>query len=137
MNARRSALVLVLAVAAGATACSKDKEVLAFVSDFDTFSNEIVKQVKQAPNPSAGVDAAQKYLDDNRARIKTGLSSIKSVKNFQISEATKKTVEQSLTKDATAVASLQMDYVMQMATDTAFRKKIEKLVGDYRDVVAQ
>jgi len=136
MNAPRRTLAALVAIVAAAAACSKDKEVLGFVSDFDAFSNEIVKQVKQAPNPAAGVEAAQKYLDANKDRIKQGLNGIKNVKNFQISDDTKKKVEQSLTKDATAVAGLEMDYVMQMATDGAFRKKLEKLVADYRDVVA-
>ena len=137
MRSTRRSLALLAAVAVCATACSKDKEVLGFVAEFDAFSAEIVKQVKQASNPSTGVDAAQAYLDGNKARIKQGLDSIKSVKNFQISDETKKKVEQSLTKDATAVAGLEMDYVMQMATNQAFRKKLEKLVADYRDVVAQ
>ena len=130
------ALLVVAAILAGAVGCSKDKEMLALAAEFDTFSNEIVKRVKSAPNPKAGVQAAQAYLDANKGRIREQLAALKTVKNFQLSEETRKKIESSFTNGATAVAGLQLEYVTQMATDAAFRSALEKLVQDYRDVVA-
>jgi len=133
----RSIVVLILAgAAASAIGCSKDTEMLAMATEFETFSNEIVKKVKTAPNPAVGVKAAQAYLDENKARIRSRLAELKSVKNFQISDTTKKRIESSFTTGATAVAGLQLEYVGQMATDAAFRTAMEKLVQDYRSVVA-
>jgi hypothetical protein len=138
MRVLRNALVILAAAATTLTAvaCSKDKEVLAMASDFETFSGEIVKKMKAAPNPAAGVAAAQEYLDANKARVREELGTIKSVKNFQISDETRKKIESAFTKGATAVAGLQLEYVAQMATDAKFRAAMEKLVQDYRDVVA-
>lgn len=133
---RSSLVILVVAAVSLAAGCSKDKEVLAMASEFETFSGEIVKKVKAAPNPAVGVKAAQDYLDENKARIRERLAAIKTVKNFQLSDETKKKVESSFTNGATAVAGLQLEYVGQMATDSKFRAAMEKLVQDYRDIVA-
>jgi hypothetical protein len=114
----------------GAVACSKDAEVLGFVVDFDSFSNEIVKRVKEANDPSAGVDDAQAYLDSKKAEIKTKLAGIKQVRSFQLSEDTRKKIEASFKKNAEAVAGL-----MRMATDHGFQAKLEKLVKSYQEVL--
>jgi F0F1-type ATP synthase assembly protein I len=119
----------------GAVACSKDAEVLGFVVDFDSFSNEIVKRVKEANDPSAGVDDAQAYLDSKKAEIKTKLAGIKQVRSFQLSEDTRKKIEASFKKNAEAVAGLMVTHMMRMATDHGFQAKLEKLVKSYQEVL--
>lgn len=134
---RSLSLLLAATLGAGLAGCSRDTEVLAFVGEFDSFSAELVKKVKSAANPSAGVDAAQKYLDENKARIKAKLEAVKTIRGFQISDDTKKKVEASFMNNATAVAGLELDYVAQAALDSGFRSKLEKLVNDYKNIVAQ
>lgn len=133
--------VLSLAVAAVVSittlACSRDAEILTFVGELDSFTAQLVKTAKSAPNPSAGIDAAQKYLDDNKAQLRQKLAAIKSVKNFQISEDTKKKMEASFVKNATAVASLGIQSAVLAATDAGFRTKLEKLMNDYKDMLTQ
>ena len=121
----------------GAVACSKDAEVLGFVVDFDNFSNEIVRRVKEAKDPSAGVDDAQAYLDSKKAEIKTKLAGIKQVRSFQLSEDTRKKIEASFKKNAEAVGGLVSANMMQMATDPALMAKLQKLLKDYMEVLAQ
>ncbi len=133
---RTAAWLVMAALATSAIGCSRDAEVLAFAKDFEDFSNEIVKKVKTAPNPTAGVDAAQAYLDQNRDRLRQKLQSVKTVRGFQLSEESKKKMEASMMNGASAVAGLQMEYVGRMAVDPTFRAKIERLVGDYRNLVA-
>jgi hypothetical protein len=130
-------MLVAAALALAASGCSRDAEIQAFLGDFDAFSTEIVKKVKMAPDPSAGVTAAQQYLDENKDAIRRKLEAVKSVKNFQVSEETKKKMEDSFKKDAEAVAGLELDYVAKAALDAAFRTRIEKLIGDYRDVITK
>jgi len=137
MSSVRRWFAVAVVAAAATVGCSKDKEVLAFVSDFDAFSNEIVKQVKSAPNASAGVDAAQKYLDENKARVQQKMAAIKDVKNFQITDETKKKMETSIVNNAKTVASLPIEYVGQMAMDRSLQAKFEKLINDYRDTITK
>ena len=139
MNAiRRSVSVALVAVlAAGLAACSKDEDVKAAMAELDGFSNGIVKAVKSAPNPAAGVDAGQKYLDTNKGALQQKLAAIKELRGFQVSEETRKKMEQCFMNNATAVAGLQLDYVGQAAMDSAFSARLEKLVNDYKNVVTQ
>ena len=133
--------VLSLAVAAVVSittlACSRDAEILTFVGELDSFTAQLVKTAKSAPNPTTGIDAAQKYLDDNKTQLKQKLEAIKTVKNFQVSEETKKKIEASFMSNASAVVSLEVEYVALAATDSAFRGKVEKLVNDYKDVLTK
>ena len=136
MRSVRRWFAVVVVVAAATVGCSKDKEVLAFVSDFDTFSSEIVKQVKSAPNVSAGVDAAQRYLDENKARVQEKMAAIRDVKSFQITVETKKKIETSIVNNPKTVAGMKTEYMGQMATDRSLQMKFEKLLKDYRDTIA-
>lgn len=137
MSSVRRWFALVVVAAAATVGCSKDKEVLAFVSDFDAFSNEIVKQVKSAPNASAGVEAAQKYLDENKARVQQKMSVIKEVKNFQITDETKKKMETSIVDNVKTVAGLQIEYMGQVAMDRSLQAKFEKLIKDYHETITK
>jgi hypothetical protein len=132
---RKTLMIVAAAIALADGACSKDREVLASLGEFDAFSLAIVKSVKTARNPSAGVDTAQKYLDQNRAAVRQKLQAIKNVRNFQISDETRKKLEASLTNGARAVAGLPIEYLSQVALDAAFRSKMEKLLNDYKSVM--
>jgi hypothetical protein len=129
------AMATVLSMAA--IACSRDAEILAFVGELDSFTAQLVKTVQSGANPSSGVDAAQKYLDDNKAQLRTKLEGVRTVKNFQISEETKKKMQSRFTADASAVIQLEVQYVALAATDAQFRAKVEKLVNDYKDVLTK
>ena len=131
---RAALAVLVLVVVT--TACSRDDEVNKTVADLESFTDQLVAKVKAAPDPSAGVDAAQKYLEEHRAEIKAKLAAVKEVRGFQISEATKKKTEEAFTKMAQAVANLALENVGRAARDPAFQAKLEKLTNDYRDLIA-
>ena len=123
-------------VALLAVGCSRDDEVNKTVADLESFTSELVGKVKTAKDPAAGVDAAQKYLEQRRGEIKGKLAAVKDVRGFQISDATKKKTEESFSKMAQAVAGLALDHVARAAMDPAFQAKLEKLTNDYRDLIA-
>jgi hypothetical protein len=135
---RRSvAVTLVAVLAAGLAACSRDEEVKSAMAELDTFSSSIVKKVKGAPNPKAGVDAAQQYLDANKGPLQQKLAGIKDLRGFQVTEETRKKLEASFMNNAMSVAGLQLEYVSQAAMDNDFNTKLEKLVTDYKNAVTQ
>jgi hypothetical protein len=129
-----SAIVLAV-VAASFVGCSKDDEIKSVVTEFNTFTAEIVKKVESAPNPSTGVDDAQKYLDSKKNDIKAKLDSIKGVRGFQVSKETMEQMTKEMIDNGTKVANLQVKYVSQSVKDPAFKSKIEKLVSDYTDLL--
>src|SRR5262245_6784277 len=132
---RCAALAVALAGTLGGMACSRDAEVLAVARELDTFSSDLVSRVTTAPSPAQGVDAAQKYLDENRARLRERLQAVKTVRGFQVSEETRRKLEASFAGDAAAVAGLELRYGSQAAMDPGFRARMEKLVADYKSVV--
>jgi hypothetical protein len=135
VSRRRLRFAPVLALSIAFAACSRDAEVVSTLKDLDSFSADLVNKVKNAPSPSQGIDAAQKYLDENRARLREKLQAVKEVRGFQITDETKKRVEASFTSDAAAVAGLELQYVTQAAMDAEFRTKVERLVNDYKSVL--
>ena len=124
-------LVAICLVFAG---CKKDSEVNAFITDYDAFSNEIVKHVDDSPNV-AGVDAAQKYLDSKKADIRAKFEAFKDARGFQLSEDTTKKLTESVTRNVSAVNGLEVKYMSQSIQNSEFKSKLEKLVKDYNEII--
>ena len=124
------ALLLALAVTALA-GCKKDDEINAVLADFDSFTKELVKKVDAQPT-AAGVDDAQKFLDSKKADLTAKWDSIKSARGFQVSDDTKKKMEESLKNNFESVVGLQVKYMSKTMSDNAFKSKLDKLVKDYQ-----
>lgn len=135
MQRKLASLLTALALGAALTGCKKDAQIESVLSELHTFTQEIVKRVEGAPNPSAGVDDAQKYFDSRKADIQTKLNDLKGVRNFQVSEETRKKMTEQLTEDVMSVAKLQIKYIGNSMKDPAFKAKIEKLVNDYQNLL--
>jgi len=132
---RKLLALLVAVLALSVTACKKDNQINGVIKDLDTFTNELVAKVEKSSNTQSGVDEAQKFLDSKKAEMKSKLDSIKNVRGFQVSDETKKTMTDSLTKNVTSVAQLQIKYVQLSVRDAAFKAKLEKLVNDYTQLL--
>lgn len=125
-------LLLILACLALATACSKkDSEINTFVTDINTFTDELVKKVDSAPNKSQGVDEAQKYLDSRKDELKAKATSVNNISESQISKETFEKFKTALTQDVTKIGQLQDKY----GSDPAVRTKIQKLLLDYAQIL--
>jgi Tfp pilus assembly protein PilP len=128
--ARVAALAALLALAG----CSKDAEINSAVAELHSFSEEIVNKIQSAPNPTAGVDEAQRLMDSRKAALKAKLQSLKEVRGFQVSEETKKKMTETITADAMKVAGLQLKYVGESVRNPAFKAKMDKLTKDYAEI---
>ncbi|HEX8474182.1 MAG TPA: hypothetical protein VF666_09135 [Pyrinomonadaceae bacterium] len=127
---------LVCATLATATGCKKDADVDEVLGELDGFTKELVSKVETAPNPSAGVDEAQKLMDARRAEIASKLESLKNVRGADVSnsEETKNKMLESVTNNIMSVAGLQIKYMSQSMQDPSFKAKLDKLVGDYQSL---
>ena len=70
--------------------CKKDAEAKTLLTDFDSFTNELVKRVDAASDPGAGVDDAQKYFDSKKAEMTGKMDTLKGLRGYQVGEETKK-----------------------------------------------
>ena len=135
MHRKLASLLVACALGAALSGCKKDALVESVLADFDAFTQEIVKRVEGAPDPSAGVDDAQRYFDSRRPEIEGKLRSIKGIHNFQLSEETRRKMTEQMTDDLMSVSKLQLRYAMQSARDPNFQARLAKLIGDYQGLI--
>ena len=135
MYRKLSCLALAVALAALSLACKRDADVGAVVDELNSFTQEIVKRVEGAADPSAGVDDAQTYFDSRKSEMEGKLKSIKDVRGFQVSQETQKKMTEQLTEDVMSVSKLQIKYMSQSMRDPAFRTKLTKLITDYTNLL--
>ena len=114
--------------------CKKDAEIKTLLNDFDSFTDELVKRVDSASDPSAGVDDAQKYFDSKKTAMSAKMDTLKSIRGYQVGEETKKMMETSLVEDAKKIATLQVKYIGTSMRDAAFKGKLDKLTRDYQSL---
>lgn len=124
-------LVIVLVALVG---CSKDAEINSTVAEIHSFSEEIVNRIQSAPNPVAGVDAAQSLMDSRKADLKAKLTALKDVRGYQVSDETRRKMTETITADAIAFSSLQLKYVGESIKNPAFKSKLDKLTKDYTEI---
>jgi hypothetical protein len=118
---------LILLVAA----CSKDAEINAFITEFDTATQEIVAKIDANPS-AAGVDDAQKAFDGKKASLKAKWDGIKGAVGFQVSADTKKKLEESVSKNMKALTDVAIKNAMKMAMDRDASVKFKTLLTDYQ-----
>lgn len=127
-------LPLALAATLMLAGCNKDTKIKGVLADFDSFTAELLNKVESAQTPVQGVENAQKYLDERKSEIRAKWDSIKTVKNFQVSDETKKLMQEELKKNLMSIYGLQSKYIDQSIKDAAFKTKLDKLINDYKDL---
>src|SRR5947208_12043364 len=95
---KRITLLLIAAFALGLTACSKDAEVSAFLTELDAATQEISTKIDASPDID-GINAAQKAFDARKASLKGKWDTVKDAMGFQVSADTKKKLEDTVKKD--------------------------------------
>ena len=132
---RTKPLALIVAFAGMLLAgCKQDAEVKTALTDFDSFTNELVKRVESASDPAAGVDDAQKYFDSKKAEMTLRMDTLKGIRGYQVGDETRKMMETSLVDDAKKIANLQVKYMGTPMRDATFKAKLDKLTRDYQSL---
>jgi len=117
--------------------CRKDAEVNATVSAVDSMTMELARRIEAATNPSDGVDDAQAYLDSRKTEIAGQMGVLKSLRDDQVSDETKRKLASRLAEDAARVGDLQVKYVSRSISNPAFKAKLDKLVSDYQTLLTR
>ena len=131
---RKVMLAVVVVACVVMVGCKKDAEIESIIADLHSFSEQLTKKVQTAPNPSAGVDEAQKLMDSRKADLQSKMQSLKGIRGYQVSKETQQKMTSTLSKDAMSVAGLQMKYISVSMRDPAFKGKLDKLIRDYTEI---
>lgn len=126
--------LLLLAVCVLLAGCKKDAEINAALAEVDSFTNELVERINAPPNPTAGVDDAQIYLDSRKQEIKAKATMLARVRGIQASEETEKKLIETVRRDQMTVAALQSKFMSLSMSNAAFKTKLDKLVNDYLEL---
>lgn len=132
---RRNILVLLIFACWSLAGCSKDAEINTAMKDLSEFTTQLIQRIEAAQGSVVGIDEAQSFFDSKKQEMQKKLSVLKGARGFQVSEETKKSMTESLTKNMTSLASLQIKYVARSVQDPSHKAKFEKLVKDYRDLL--
>lgn len=130
MYRKSISLLLVLACLAIAACGKKDDQINSFVTEINTFTDELVKKVESAPSPAEGVNEAQKYMDSRKADLREKFNSVKNIGENQVSEETKKKMQDSFYQDGVKVGQLTAKY----GSDPDVRTKLQKLTQDFLEL---
>jgi len=109
----------------------------ATISAVDTLTTELARRIEAAANPSEGVDDAQAYLDSRKTEIADKMGVLKTLRDDQVSDETKRKLVSRLADDAAKVGDLQVKYVSRSISNPAFKAKLDKLVSDYQTLLTQ
>lgn len=109
--------------------CSKDSEINAFLSELEGVTNEMAKSLE-----NGNIDEAQKNFNAKKDSLKTKFGGIKEARGFQVSEATKKKMEEDMKKNGATLQSAVMKGSMKIATDKGAVDKMQALMKDYMSI---
>lgn len=130
---KKVTLFLIAMFCLGLTGCSKDAEINAFITEFESVTKEMTSKIDSDPS-AAGIAAAQTAFDGKKAGLKAKWDAIKDAVGFQVSADTKKKLEDSVTSNMKTLVDVSTKNAMKMAQDPEAVKKFEALMKDYQSI---
>lgn len=131
----RRKILVCLFVCLTVAGCNKDAEINTSMNELNAFTTELIQKVESAQGSPEGIDAAQRFFESRKAEMEKKLSILKGARGFQVSDEAKKSMTESLTKNVTNVASLQLKYMTRSVKDPNYKARLEKLVKDYQNLL--
>ena len=111
-------------------ACSKDAEINAFITEFDSTTKELISKIDANPT-AAGIDDARKAFDGKKAGLKVKWDAIKDAVGFQVSADTKKKLEDTVKKNMDDLQKVASKHEETIASDSQAIQKFTKLITDF------
>lgn len=128
---KKVTLLIVFSLCLALTGCSKDGDIDAFITEFESITKDMITKIDADPT-AAGLDEAQKSFDNKKASLKAKWDSIKGAVGFQVSADTKKKLEDSVKKNMKDLMDVSMKHAATIASDGEAAAKFTKLLKDYQ-----
>jgi hypothetical protein len=130
---KKLTLFLLIACCFCLAGCSKDAEINAFITEFDSTTTEMIQKIDSNPS-AAGIDEAQKAFDGKKASLKAKWDAIKDAVGFQVSADVKKKLEDTVTKNMSALTQVSTKHMMKLAMDKDATTKFTALLKEYQGI---
>ena len=131
---KKIALFLLVVFCLGLTACSKDAEVNAFITENNAVIKDMVAKIDADPSEK-GIDEAQKSFDAKKAGLKEKWDAIKDARGAQVSADVTKKLNDSMMSDMKMLTDVQQKHAMKLARDGNSASKFSKLIQSYSDII--
>ncbi len=131
---KKVTLFLLVVFCLGLTACSKDAEVNAFITENNAVIKDIVAKIDADPSEK-GVDEAQKSFDSKKAGLKAKWDAIKDARGAQVSADVTKKLNDSVAADMKLLTDAQQKHSQALAKSGDAMNKFVKLVQAYAEVI--
>lgn len=122
---RKLIVFIVLVCCVAAVGCNKDSEVKAFLTEFESVTQEITKKLE-----AGDIDGAEKAFADKKEGLKAGFDSFKNAREMQVSAETKKELETKVMENVKAMSSAATKAAFSSG-DKAKAEQIQALLKDY------
>ena len=114
------------------TACNKDADIDAFLTEFESTTAEVAKKIDENPS-SAGVDEAQKAFTTKKPALQQKFDAVKNARGFQVSEGKQKEMVDRITKSMMSLSTVAQKHAVKMAMDKEAMPKLQNLMKDYTE----
>lgn len=109
---------------------NKDAQINSMIARINEFTTELVRRANFAANPSAGVDAAQRYMNLQKNGVRALFIAATNVQECQVSEQIREYMKTSFYQDGVKIGKLTAKY----GYDPAVRLKLKKLTEDFLSI---
>ncbi len=126
---KKISILLIAVFALGLAGCSKDAEINSFLTEWETVTNDMVAKIE-----AGDVDGAQAAFDGKKESLKTSWDNVKTARGFQVSEDTKKKMEEGAKKNMSNLMGAVMKGTMKMGGDKPKSDKLQALMKEYGEI---
>lgn len=126
---KKLSLVLIAAFCLALAGCSKDGEFNAFMTEFESVTNEMSAKLE-----TGNVDEAQKIFDAKKESLKTKWAGIKDARGVQVSKETQTKFEASMKKNGETLSGAIMKGSMKNPNQASIQK-MQALMKEYLAII--
>jgi hypothetical protein len=101
------------------------------VAEVNSFTDELLRKIDSAPDPAAGADEAQAFLDARKSEMKARLDAARASREFQESAEARGRLLDAEVTNVDRVSSLRTRHLDRWMRDPGFKSKLDRLVSDY------
>lgn len=97
----------------------------------DAFTTELLAKIDGAGDPGAGVEEAQKFLDERGGALRARIEAARGGQRFRESAEARARMLDSEVTNRDRVAALRKQHLERWLRDAAFKSKLDRLMNDF------
>ena len=104
------------------------------LAEVNSFTAELMRKVETAPDPSAGLEEAQRLLDGRKDGLAAKISALRRSQSPRADDAARGRLLESEVENVRNVSTLRTKFMSEAMRDGRFRERLDRFVGDYESL---